>query len=131
VEEIDTSGASLQGPERWTLAFPRPAIFSWDGVKDIFLGHTGHFRLFVFVVTDQQWSSGPALTIEQQADFINGPDTLAEEIAIAPVTTRHRCTVLIYEYQKNTPDDELHRVSSGLTAEQHLLRSNIFFDGAR
>jgi hypothetical protein len=126
VERVDEEDRPLT-VDRWSLAFHKPDLFSFAGLKDLFVGSEGRFRMLLFIVTSEVVEPGPPVPANKEVDFINGPDSLPEEIRALSFTKNHHCLVLVYEYRKKNATAPLELVPAGEnTAIGHLKKTSVF-----
>ncbi len=129
VEQIDEEGSPLPGRQRWQ---DYPATKDFDGLMDylsaLILPRKGYFRLFVFLVADRNAERGEAelSSSSARAWLRAGGYRLPEEIGQLPVSSRHKCTVLLYEFEVPASDSSLEEhCDQFLSVRQHLDRSGL------
>lgn len=130
VEQINKDGLALPGAERWK---DYPAGSRFDGVLDylssLILPKPGHFRLFIFLVTDQNVRhSGQKIKADEvQAWLQNGGYWLPEVIGSQDFTPGHHLTVLVFEFQAPESTKKLSQQCSNqlFTPVEHLSRAGL------
>ena len=110
-----------------------PAKDNFNGVMDYFkslvMPQKGHFRLFVFVVTNQPFGGGAQRVSKEQATaWLNqGFNKLPRSLAAVPFSADYDVTALIYEFE--VPESNRKPVqkcpSPQFDAKTHLVKSGI------
>jgi hypothetical protein len=130
IERIEPDGRPRAGAERWALDESAAGIFSiTDYLRALFLARPGYFRVLVFTVTPQPFStSGPPVTSAEAIVWLQtGFNRLPEEIAeIAVASAPFACTALIYEFERAAESDPAHVLLPGrIEARAHLEQSGL------
>ena len=124
LEQFKPNGAPADEPYRWSQQVENPKIFSVDYLLTLLKGKVGHYRVIVFVVTNDFFSqeSGKRVEVGQAANLaIEGANVLPESVGNLPFTDDYSCTALIYEFEKTAPDQPTQFKNNGtLLAETHL-----------
>src|SRR6185437_16015155 len=127
LEQFKADGMPADGPSRWTQEIPNPRIFSIDYLRVLLQGKQGHYRVVVFVVTDDEFfaqTEGRRVGVEQAEKLaIEGANRLPDWLGNTPYTDHHWCAVLIYEFEKLSIDQPTEfKNNSSLTAPMHLQK---------
>lgn len=122
LEAIDEQGNTIADADRDEVDF-------LTYIRNLFWVPPGHYRMIVFVVTDQLFeASGTPLDRERADDllrrgFIDLPASLSE----LPYTDRYRTMALIYEFRKERQSEVAQLLAPGrFTAHYHLDRIGWF-----
>lgn len=123
LEQFTADGKLLAGANRFTRETAAPSIFSIYYWANAIRGNVGRYRLIAFMVTDKLYEvnrSEPNLeTAENLAS--GGFNDLTPQARQIPLTDRHTCTALIYEFSKDRKDGKVIFVKkSDVSAEAHL-----------
>jgi hypothetical protein len=103
LEQIEFDGTPKAGPLRWSAALPPREIFSLSSFLDaLFSAPEGHYRVIVFIVNDQPFSTeARAVSQEEAAAWVGGGvDRLPESIATTPLKDGHVGSALIYQFRR-------------------------------
>ncbi|MFN0036266.1 MAG: hypothetical protein ACKVUS_14475 [Saprospiraceae bacterium] len=137
LEQFQRDGSSMKGGARWS---PNAAVkFDgvWDYLQKLITAEQGYFRVFVFIVTDQAFtSSGGSSTSgsgERFGDIKDASGWLSQALNRLPSSTGNRTfsksykvTVLVYEYTATASDKSvLQRLPGTLPSNTHLEKSGI------
>ena len=130
MEKFEDDGASVAGPTRWTLEPFRLASFSFRAyMQALFAAEPGRYRLIVFAVTDVPFaSSGEKVTREKVRAWLGGGgDRLPPEIGELSFDESYECTALIYEFARDSEEDEVYFLEPGsLPGRTHLVAAGIW-----
>jgi hypothetical protein len=102
LEQFSTDGVSKTEKHRWV---DYPVQENFDGLfsylQALFMPMPGHFRMFVFVVTDQPYNqSSRQVTKEEAVGWLSqGLNLLPSEVGQRRLNDRHYLDVLIYEFE--------------------------------
>lgn len=122
-------GSSLLGKERWSSKISFFKDFSLAKyIKALFSANKGHFRFMIFWISSEpMMQSNRNLTADDLLILPKqGADRLPDEIGEKLLTSKYKCTVLIYEFEKSELDKEATFVEkSELLGITHLNKSNI------
>ena len=114
---------------RWSTDLPAREVFSLaDYLKALFSAPEGHYRVIVFIVSDQPFATAAAAPSEAQADawLHGGLNVLPAAIAGLPLGPGHACTALIYQFHKQGFQGQATSVLDGAAeAALQLQRSRI------
>src|SRR5262245_33635250 len=100
-------------------------------VYRLFLGATGHYRVFVFLFTPELVEPQPP---SKQIEYSlarewnqHGTDVLPPDLGALPVTAEHKLTVLVYEfiYREREKAPPYVLSSGGINPVQHLAATKI------
>jgi len=126
LEQFKANGAPADEPYRWSQQVQNPSVFSIDYLLTLLEGKTGHYRVIVFVITNDSFSqeTGKRVEVGQAANLaIEGANILPDSVGDLPFTGDYSCTALIYEFEKTAPDQPTQFKSNGtLLAEAHLQK---------
>lgn len=102
LEQFNTDGSSKMGQNRWA-DYPVQDDFSglWSYLQALVMPNPGHFRIFVFIVTDTPYNqSNTQVSKEQAVAWLSqGLNILPVDIGKMPVTGKHYLDVLVYEFE--------------------------------
>ncbi len=94
-----------------------------------FNGHTGYFRIFVFVVTDQAYvmDTKKIITKEEGKAWLQaGANTLPDAIGNLSFSKEHKVSVLVYEFEAKSSTNKAEAKCPGrLEPDVHLDKSGI------
>lgn len=103
MEQIDRDGVPLPPPHRWGEQEPGMQKFSLgEYLRSLFLAPAGHYRLLVFVVTDQAFGFEQRTVTKGDTAiwFREGVVGLPRQMSQRPTTPETKCFALIYEFLK-------------------------------
>lgn len=103
LEQIDGDWKPLPPPHRWGDSQPPLQVFSlWEYLERLFLAQPGHYRLLVFIVTDEPFGfTNTTVTPSMgQAWLFGGVTKLPSAMAQSPASTDTGCFALVYEFKK-------------------------------
>src|SRR5581483_2158059 len=131
LEQFNDDGSPKDAPARWAIHVDRSARkFSLsDYLKALFTAEKGHFRLIVFVVTDQPFISDP---VEVESDdalkwLHGGMNKLPPEVAEQEFSAQHDVIALVYEFEQATADHEpALKLPSTLEGKTHLVKARLW-----
>ncbi len=129
LEQFTDDGSPKSGPYRWT-DYPAQEQFSsiWAYLKSLVMPTPGHFRLFVFLVTDTPYSqSSKKVSKEEAASWLSqGFNRLPNELGKRPLGERSYLDVLVYEFEAPQSTKRCaQKCPSLLTIGAHLEKSGI------
>jgi hypothetical protein len=127
LEQFKADGAPADGPYRWTTDIPNPKVFSFEYLRILLEGKTGHYRVIVFAVTDDSFfaqNEGKVVSAEQADKLaIEGANKLPDSLGNVTYSDRHWCAALIYEFEKPAVDQPVEfKANSSLMAPVHLQK---------
>ena len=128
MEQIEADGTPVDAAQRWSTDAPLPRITSLgDYLRALFTAPEGYYRVLVFTFTDQPVAAASvkASDVDAQAWGALGGDHLPDSVASLPFSRRHRCLVLVYEFQKRAGSDATPNPDGAPVASVHLQRSGI------
>ena len=131
LEQYNGEDASVRNDRTRWLDYPKKDNFSgvMDYLKSVVMPQKGHFRLFVFVVTNQAFGGGAQRVSKEQATawLSQGFNKLPDSLAAAPYTSGYDVTALVYEFV--VPESNRKPVqkcpSPLFDARTHLVKSGI------
>ena len=131
LEQYNGEDASVRNDRTRWLDYPKKDNFSgvMDYLKSVVMPQKGHFRLFVFVVTDGAFGGTAQRVSKEQATawLSQGFNKLPDSLAAAPYTSGYDVTVLVYEFE--VPESNRKPVqkcpSPLFDARTHLVKSGI------
>ena len=103
LEQIEFDGTPKAGALRWSAELPPREIFSLGSFLDaLFSAPEGHYRVIVFVVNDQPFTTTARAVSQEEARawLRGGLNALPESIASVPLKNAHAGTALIYQFRK-------------------------------
>jgi len=129
MERMGRDGRPLDGDARWDLGggeVRERGFLGW--LRALFTAEPGHYRVIVFVV-----SSNPARPTERVAQeeevrawLDTGLSRLPHELEVRYFGAWHDCEVLIYEFEKQSAEDDAYIVQNSLIpALTHLDRNGV------
>jgi len=112
---------------RWSVEISPSEEFSLSSmIKSLFNATPGHFRVIVFVVTEQLLTFGEQVDRKEAIGWLErGYDRLNSDVGLKPFTKEHQCTALIYEFHKPKGRKPFFKYPSGLPGKIHLQKANI------
>ncbi len=127
IEQIYNDGTSKPVPERWNhnVKFSNNGNGFWGSFSK---SRNGRFRMFVFIITDEMYQeSEQELGFEEAKEWLmNGLNGLPASSYEKPITSRHYCDVLVYEFEKSDSCPEGCNNPSGYTAKDHLIKAKLW-----
>lgn len=128
-EQIHADASPFPAPERWSVD-PAGAGKSFAArLRALFNAPPGHYRVIVFVVTDQDFAAAPraAPEAEARAWVSGGGLRLPPAIAALPFTPSHYASALIYEFERRSERDPAGvRVPSAAPGRVHLEKGGLW-----
>jgi hypothetical protein len=128
LEQLHADGSPLEGSDRW-LGEPATGRFTLAGyVRDLVCGKSGHYRVLVFIATNNPFSKDDVALSKQQAEqwAAIGSDALPNAMRRVPYTDNYICSILIYEFEQINPKTPAAlRMRGALSSQQHLEKSGI------
>lgn len=131
LEQIEPDGTPKPVPMRWSAELPRREVFTLgDYFRALFEAPQGHYRVIVFVVSDQPFTTarGGASHAEAEAWLHGGLNVLPAAIAALPLDPQHICTALIYQFRKQGFQGEPVGVLDGAPAASLQLQRTRILD---
>jgi hypothetical protein len=129
MEQIRADGVPSPAPARWSTRLPPAARLNvLEFIKALANAQPGHYRVIVFVTSDQPWQRSAASPTGRQAELwlSEGMSDLPPEVGRQDYGEAHRTTALIYEFVKASQNDVAVLVeTSSMSARQHLDRAGI------
>lgn len=128
LEQINEDATSKPLPDRWSAdLLPLRRFDLREYLKALFMGQSGKYRIFVFIVTPypfMQSSQAPSRS-EAREWLIEGYNTLPRELGSFAFTPDHTVTALIYEFAQQEGNPPYFVEQSVHTCQMHLERSRI------
>ena len=128
-EQIRDDASPYPAPARWSVD-PEGAGRSFaDRLRALFNAPPGHYRVIVFVVTDQDFAAAPrtAPEAEARAWVSGGGLRLPASIAALPFTSTHYASALIYEFERRSEREPADvRVPSATPGRVHLEKGGLW-----
>lgn len=128
-EQIHADASPYPAPERWSVD-PEGAGRSFaDRLRALFNAPPGHYRVIVFVVTDQDFAAAArtAPEAEARAWVSGGGLRLPSAIAAQPFTSAHYASALIYEFERRSESEQADvRVPSAAPGRVHLEKGGLW-----
>ena len=127
MEQINKNGSSKREKHRWSTKVANDISSISDYLEALFFTKPGYFRVIVFVVVDEQFSSVQQASREDAMEWlVRGSPFLEPELANLEFTENHEVISLIYEYRLNKNEEvALLSMPSELSAKKHLEKSKI------
>jgi hypothetical protein len=103
IEQTEEDGTSKAPPVRWSVDVGALQEFSLNAyLRALFKANPGFYRLIVFVVTSKPFAQKKTGVERDEAMswLAEGANTLPSSIGNLPLTGRHSCTALIYEFEQ-------------------------------
>lgn len=129
LEQMKPDGTPSPEPARWSTSLPSGAAMTLlQFVKALATAPEGHYRVIVFVVTDQPWQrTGPVPNSSVAEKWLSsGWTRLPEQVRQRDYSPQFVTTVLVYEFRKTTDHSDASFIETGrLPAEEHLERAGI------
>lgn len=125
MEHIDATGTPLSGDARWTNdTLPPRDLLDYLGL--LFLQRPGHYRFFVFAVTNTWAPPTKEIITYSEADVLyqSGRPELTEDIGKLSFKDR-QCYVLVYDFDKNG-NAATQVVPSKVDVQTQLIRTGIW-----
>ena len=129
LERINPDGTSKQEAERWTVgALPLTSFSLADYLRALFTAPSGHYRIIVFVASSQPFAQSEAEVErgEALAWLSEGLNRLPDNIALAPFTSQHTVTALIYEFEQPGDQEAVLMLPANLMGRVHLQRAQLW-----
>lgn len=131
LERINNDGSPKELPDRWSTRIRQPTKFTLKSYfKALFTAPLGRFRIIVFIVTSTPFNQkGASLSLaEAEAWLSEGLDVLPKDLGNAKFTIDHKCTSLIYEFEKTQDETNGNLMDpSQLTGFLHLQRASLWY----
>jgi hypothetical protein len=129
-EQCDADGTPLNGAARFILKiFNPPPSGPLDYLKKLIFAQPGHFRVIVFIVTNQPFGQSKVTVSRDEAiDWLSsGTNGLPNGIGDMQFTSAYLTTALIYEFEQASADSAaILTQPSSLTGKMHLQKSGIW-----
>lgn len=134
VEQFESDGSSKVGPVRWSMNYNRPSRWTLQSVIEDLLGErVGHFRVFLFSVSDEPPIFVNRQVTQDQARRWAGEGALElpPDVRRLPLTDAHRCYVHVYEFAKDREDAPAAPLSSPgrYQLHDHLVGARLVWRG--
>lgn len=130
LEQFNPDGTPKEEPDRWSAKIRAPEVFGLkDLIRALFTPQEGHYRIIVFIVTDQPFSAADkTVTPDEASKWVQkGAFNLPQVIREVDYTLEHFCEALIYEFDQPTRDNPaVFKAPSELQGETHLRKAKIW-----
>lgn len=126
IEQMNADGSP--NDDRWSMDVTPLRKFSVEAyLRALFRARPGHYRVIVFLVTDQPFEQeGPKVTSKQAALWVaSGFNKLPRDVGEQPLSEDHSCTALIYEFSRVGGGEPTFVEPSQVTGELHLQKSGL------
>ena len=127
LERTNPDGTPKSLPHRWSVdVSPTEKFALADYTKALATADAGRFRTIVFVLSSHSLAQSPTKTTGRQW-LTNGVNALPKPVGDAAYSTRHACTVLVYEF--DVPEMNTAAVlvkPSGLSCKVHLEKAMLW-----
>lgn len=137
LEQTEKDGTAKALPARWAVDVGPLEEFSLSAyLRALFTANPGFYRLIVFVVTSKPFSQTKTGVEREEAMtwLSEGANRLPSSIGDLPLTNRHSCSALIYEFEQPEPRKPAALKQPGrLTGRIHLEKARLWnaFGGGR
>jgi hypothetical protein len=122
LERIDASGKPYPGRARWTTE-GQPKLDLVELLGDLFLERPGHFRIVVFVVTDQpNFQADPRVRLP---DVRDGAQVMPPGLATMPLAGKY-VLALVYSFERRQGEQMRAWVDGSPSTLQHLHAAGIW-----
>lgn len=128
-EQIRADASPYPAPERWSVDAGGAGKSFADRLRALFNAPPGHYRVIVFVVTDQDFAAAPRAAQEGEAlAWVSGGGLrLPSSIAALPFTPTHYASALIYEFERRSEHEPADvRVPSAAPGRVHLEKGGLW-----
>lgn len=129
LERYNEDGSINETDERWDVEYKMESGFNFRNIlKAIFTPNPGYFRVIVFIITPNTFTTTDDKPDRDEALswLNNGVLWLPKYIQIKKFTEEHRCTALIYEFERyKNEGTTIFRDPGRLQGQTHLLKSKI------
>lgn len=128
-EQIHADASPFPVPERWRVDSEGAGRSFAARLRALFNAPPGHYRVIVFVVTDQDFAAAPrtAPEAEARAWVSGGGLRLPPAIAARPFTPAHYASALIYEFERRSERARAEvRVPSAAPGRVHLEKGGLW-----
>jgi hypothetical protein len=127
IEQIQENGKPLTPPTRWSVTVRAYDRLSWSSyLKALVFPPRGFFRIIVFAVTDNSFSSSHKKATRAAAEqwLKSGIHQLPARIGNKSFGANHLCMALIYEFKK-VEANEAEQITGDLTGMEHLKNAGL------
>ncbi len=130
MEQYNDDGSIIEDAEiRW-VDYPKPEAFGWsiDYFKSLIFPKKGHLRIFVFIVTNQIYSSSDEVVSKDEAAgwHDRGVNKLPFEVENTPFTEDYTIDLLVYEFEVPETDHQAdQKCPTKFQAKEHYKRSEL------
>ena len=130
MEQYNDDGSIIEDAEiRW-VDYPKPEAFGWsiDYFKSLIFPKKGHLRIFVFIVTNQIYSSSDEVVSKDEAAgwHDRGVNKLPFEVENTPYTEDYTIDLLVYEFEVPETDHKANqKCPTKFQAKEHYKRSGL------
>ena len=128
-EKIHSDASPFPAPARWSADPAGAGRGFLERIKAVFNAPPGHYRIIVFVVTDQDFATRPQPTSEAVArEWVSGGGLrLPPSIAGQPYSAEHYASALIYEFaRRNEREEGQLRTPSDVPGRAHLEKGGLW-----
>ena len=103
MEQYNKDGSRMEGSTyRWVDYPPQESFsLSWNYIKSLIYPKKGYFRMFVFIITSQSYSSTKTKVSKNEAAawHSQGVNRLPKQIAGMPFSDDYSVSLLVYEFE--------------------------------
>jgi hypothetical protein len=127
IEQIKEDGAPFAPPARWSVTVKAYDRLSWSAyLKALVFPPSGFFRIIVFAVTDNSFTSSRKKVTKAAAEqwLKSGVHQLPASIGNKKLGPNHLCMAIIYEFKK-VASKEAEQITGDLTGMEHLEKSGL------
>lgn len=131
LEQINRDATSKAEPYRWQVKASQGEIFTLrDYLRALFTAPKGYFRIIVFVVTDESFStSGGNISRAEALDWLSeGANVLPKELGRQAFNNDYSVTTLVYEFETfGSGKSPVSLVPGKHTGRTHLEKSKLWY----
>lgn len=127
LEQFDKKGKIIERC-RWTDYPVQDFEGVWDYLTALVMPNPGYFRIFVFVVTNQEYPHAPRKTSKEEAAawLTQGVNRLPLDFRKTTITNEHYLDVLIYEFEAPISTRKCaQKCPCLLDCQTHLMKSGL------
>ncbi len=129
LEQLKDDASPKNDPPRYEVKVSLREEFSFTNyLKALFFGEKGYYRVLVFMFTNQPIAPNARSSGQVVLHLPPGLDRLPDEDAFRHYTPSHRCTVLVYEFEKAQGDPAKFKKPGRFDVKTHLSRTLIWND---